>query len=422
MATRVASDVDNEATGTQPETKEETTSVVTENETVIMASTQPDPVTDEAAIMETLESLTNAPKDKPRVVNILMVGKVGSGKTSLANALLTNDSSGGSFGPERGSSKLISRETKKFADDRIVMNVLDAMGFADLLLPDDDIKNAVLQKCSIDEVTAVIVCFKWDERFDETCRKILARIGELHADIWEKVTFALTHFDHMPPEIRRMPKPERDARLRELLTTWEEYFKRELQRLHVSDKIVQDMQVVPTSHTAIDIEEKYYGALFADNVSNWLENIWSRIVDMAAKYQPHEIINILSMLEVHLLHQAKFTAGKIIPSVKDVQKFLTPAKIKGIFLGELVGGVVGGGVVGAGAGAVSLVLIAKVVAGLTLIGAASVAGAAGAAAVVASGGALVGAALGGAGIACLVAVVLYAAHKYKQKRNNSANC
>ena len=97
-----------------------------------------------------------------RNVSILMVGRGGSGKTSLANALLKNNSCEGNFGPRRGNDMLFTSKREEVKTD-VVVTVNDIMGFEDLDNSNDAIKNAVVRGCEVNELTAVVVCFKWDD-------------------------------------------------------------------------------------------------------------------------------------------------------------------------------------------------------------------------------------------------------------------
>ena len=66
-----------------------------------------------------------------RDVSILMVGKGGSGKTSLANAILRNNSSGGHFGADRGNVELFTSESIEKEEAGVKVTVYDIVGFED---------------------------------------------------------------------------------------------------------------------------------------------------------------------------------------------------------------------------------------------------------------------------------------------------
>ncbi len=360
---------------------------------------QQPPNTEVAELIESLKTTG------PTTATIMTIGKGGSGKTSLANAVLTNNSSGGHFGPKRGSSGLVTTRTEPFPAVGVDLTVHDLMGLADIYFSDEELNEAVQEECDIDSVAVVIVCIKWSERFDEISRRILKRIDNLHSSIWEKVIFALTHFDQTPPEYKDMDKPQRDQKLTEFLSEWRKILRRELSILNVSEDITDNMGIVPTSHTAVSIDKHYFGALFADGVSNWLENFWQQLAQTFVRYQPLNLVNIFSTLGTFLFHQMQSTVGNMTVTVKQVEKFLTSKNIARIFLGGLMGGAVGSGLIGT-ASALGLAELIGIVLSLSVVGATATA---------ATGGAFGGVVIGAAGVACLVGVVLYAVHVYRQR-------
>ena len=271
---------------------------------------------------------------------------------------------------------------------------------------------AILKKDDVDNVAVVVVCIKWSERFDTNSRKMLKGINKLHPKIWEKVTFALTHFDQTPaPEYKHMDTQQRDQKLTESLSEWQKILRLELSILNVSKDITDNIGIVPTSHTALSVDKRYYGALFADGVSNWLENFWQQLAQTFLQYQPHNLVNIFSILAIYLFHQMQSTVGNMTVTVKQVEKFLTSKNIAKIFLG----GLTGGAVVGVGLGTASTLGLAElisIVLTLSVVGATATA---------ATGGVFGGVVIGAAGVACLVGVVLYTIHVYRQRNSAREN-
>ena len=62
---------------------------------------------------------------KPQTVNILVFGKVGSGKTSIASAIAARDTEESSEGWESGTRKTIR---VKIAVGNVILNVFDTRG------------------------------------------------------------------------------------------------------------------------------------------------------------------------------------------------------------------------------------------------------------------------------------------------------
>ena len=63
-----------------------------------------------------------------------------------------------------------------------------------------------------------------------------------------------------------MDKQQRDQKLTESLSEWRKILRLELSKLNVSKDITDNIGIVPTSHTALSVDKRYYGALFADGV------------------------------------------------------------------------------------------------------------------------------------------------------------
>ena len=338
-----------------------------------------------------------------RDVSILMVGKGGSGKTSLANAILRNNSSGGHFGTDRGNIELFTSESIE-GEAGVKVTVHDIVGFEDQKVPNEDIKSAIERGCSVDRLTALVVCFKWDDRFDMVAKRILKILCDLEKIAWEKVIFALTHCDRVPPDYQQMDKDGKEMFLRATYAKWRESLKVELGKLEVDEQVISNVKIVPTTHTSITLED--YSVLFSEGITDWLENLWFHVIETVPQC-PQIRAEMMTLLRVHLLHRPdnSSVAGTAV-TVEDVEKFLTKERIKGIFLGGAIGGIVSSI---AGGGVLSGVLLSEVIS--AVIGISTVC----AVATVASGGVAAGV-LGAAGVATLVAVILYYIYKRRQQQ------
>ena len=339
-----------------------------------------------------------------RDVSILMVGKGGSGKTSLANAILRNNSSGGHFGADRGNVELFTSESIEKEEAGVKVTVYDIVGFEDSAVPNEDIKSAIERGCSVDRLSALVVCFKWDDRFDMVAKRILKVLCDLEKIAWEKVIFALTHCDRVPPEYQEMDLDGKNMLLRATYAKWRKSLTVELGKLEVGEQVISNVKIVPTTHTSIKLEN--YSVLFSKGIADWLENLWFHVIETVPQWQ-QITAEMLTLLRVHLLHRPDnaSVAGTAVTE-KDVEKFFTKGRINGIFLGGFIGGVVCS-VIGGGA-ALSGIVLAEVIAAVLGISTACVI------ATVASGGVAAGV-LGAAGVATLVAVILYCIYKRRQQ-------
>ena len=303
---------------------------------------------DVAGLMDMLQDV--------RDVSILMIGKGGSGKRSLANAILRNNSSGGHFGADRGNIDLFTSESIEVEKAGVKVTVHDIVGFEDSAVPNKDIKSEIERGCSMDRLSALVVCFKWDDRFDMVAKRILKILCDLEKMVWEKVIFALTHCDQVPPDYQEMDLDGKNMLLRATYAKWRESLTVELGKLKVNEQVISNVKIVPTTHTSITLED--YSVLFSEGITDWLENLWFHVIETVPQWQqiPAEI---LTLLRVYLLHRPdNGSDAGIAVTVEDVEKFLTKGRIKGIFLGGTIGGVVSSI---AGGGVLSGVLLSEVI-------------------------------------------------------------
>lgn len=361
---------------------------------------------EESFAKEFVESIKESGKKN---VEILMIGKTGSGKTSLANALLYNESTGGTFGPSRGTSEIFSSRSMKIQDGLgdITITIHDIMGLEDVEIPEGEIVAKIHEGCKVPKLTAIILCQRWNERFNRSHQRILKVVHGLGGNVWEKIIMALTFCDELSPEVKAMKKTNKIEKMKETCQDWKQHLRSEVLKLNTSPSVVENIPIVPTSHTGVKLDDKTYCGLFNPNTPHWLENIWSAIIDNAIRCQLQDsmILEVLTLLAVFLKNRFPRTA-KV--TIEDVKKFLTTSKIAGVFLGASIGAGVGA-MVGA-MGSISGILLSEIIAaaiGLGTVGAVT--------ATVATGGIAAGV-LGAGAVASIVIVIIYCIYKYRNKK------
>ena len=262
-----------------------------------------------------IDSLQADLKDSiSKEINLLMIGKTGTGKTSLASAILKGKSAKGSFGAKTGTTDLLVPATEVI--NGVTVNVYDIRGLYDGTISTDNIIQAVQQELIVDKLNAVVCCFKWSDRLDKANKEVLRRIHQLCPDIWKKVVFALTFCDQLPPDMEHKRVGRKCAFVQKKWKSWERKIKLELETLQVSSDIIRKIQIVPTTHTCLNVSPEHFSFITIDSIPlvktdredpsclPWLKNIWIRFLHNAINYET-ERSNFLNLYFVRLSYENK---------------------------------------------------------------------------------------------------------------------
>ena len=319
-------------------------------------------------------------------VHLLMVGKTGTGKTSLANALLKNQSSGGLFGPDIGTKELVTSLSS--TQDGITTHLYDIRGLYDGKIHSEDIVTAVQKKCSTKQLNAVIVCLRWDCRFGESDKKVFHLLNEMNPDIWKRTIVALTFCDHLAPEVLRCKSNDEKRQITSCTwSQWVNAIKEELTKLKVPSDVIDNIKICPTTHTDVQIDLGCFSFILKDY---WLRYLWCSFFENAKNYP--ETFSL---------------AISLVTAAATYQKALVEDGVVGAILGGLAGAAVGAGV-GAGVGVASSGAIIKfsgIVAVSTAVGSITIGGPV---------GIVVGTILGAVAISALAVLVVYFIHRKRQ--------
>ena len=198
-------------------------------------------------------------------IRLLIVGKSGAGKTSLASSLLTNESTKASY---PGTEEFV--HCKHGQIEGTPVHLYDTRGIYDGIVSSEKITKAIKQNCPVDQLNAVIVCMRWDERLDEANKEVFRCLNKLNPDIWSNTVFALTFCDHLPPGLKRKSDAEKRGVVNQKWNEWENAIKQELSSLGVSRNVIDSIRMAPTTHRDEDIDEEYFKNIIQ---SSWLKHL-----------------------------------------------------------------------------------------------------------------------------------------------------
>ena len=267
-------------------------------------------------VLGEIESMTDSIKTEFKEgvseVNVLMIGKGGTGKTSLANAILSGKSSGGAFGPKAGTTEAVVTSTDVI--NEVPVKIYDIRGLSDGTVPSDTIIQAVQQQCPVENLSGVFLCFKFFDRLDAADKKVFSRLHQLGPDIWKKVIVALTFCDYIPPEMKDKSDDEKRKMLNETWFDWEELIKYQLRHLRVSRYIIDNIQIVPTTYTNETINAKYFSFFETPPQEDdddtepgcfpWLSNLWCSLYQNAINHGS-ETKKIINLKIIHQFYKEK---------------------------------------------------------------------------------------------------------------------
>ena len=209
-------------------------------------------------VVSGIEDASEANDDK--AIHLLMIGKPYVGKSTLVNALVRGKSTEGNAGPK--TSKPLEPTT--LVVHGVVFKVYDTQGIQLTTNKDEIIKK--MKTILSNKFCIVVVCFRWDSRFDDECMKILELINSLSNDIWNKVIIALTRSDVLSPDWIDFSDEKKNDKIILKNKEWNNAIKKALSNFNVNDELVNEFKICNTSHTEIPTENHLH-------LLNWRENL-----------------------------------------------------------------------------------------------------------------------------------------------------
>ena len=172
-------------------------------------------------------------------VHILMIGKGGVGKSSLANAILGSQVCPAAEQP----GDTVEHYTTRVVQPNVAVHVYDTRGLLDGEDEIEGIVEAIREACH--QYDIIIACIKFNDRFDLSNRMIFDVISKLDSGIWPRMCVALTHSDIIPAD---WPSTERDERFTTVLQQWKQAIGQYLENFNVK---YNTPFISPTSHLQV---------------------------------------------------------------------------------------------------------------------------------------------------------------------------
>ena len=140
--------------------------------------------------MNVLQTIMAANTCPERRVSILVLGKTGSGKSTLINAMLKGEVARTSSSPTPTEHNSVESHEGNLDDYTVIM--YDTKGFFDREENEDNILNGISQECT-EGFSLILICLKMIDKVDRSVYECLQKLQRrLDKDLWKRCVFVLT--------------------------------------------------------------------------------------------------------------------------------------------------------------------------------------------------------------------------------------
>ena len=188
--------------------------------------------------------------EDPMTIQILVMGKIGVGKSTLVNALIGEYVSETADSMLRVTNTLVKGRTSK---NGILINICDTPGL-DIDLEDDNTLQYTLQECG--KIDLFLFCMRMTDKFDRMQIEQIKTITRIYGrDIWKKALFVLTFANTYKPDQKKIF----DYKLEE----WTQVLKRQISNI-IGPELGNKVPVIPAGHEAPDLPDR----------ASWISELW----------------------------------------------------------------------------------------------------------------------------------------------------
>ena len=182
-------------------------------------------------------------------IQVLVIGKVGVGKSSLVNRLIGEHVSETGEDILRVTRELVKGTTVK---NGILINICDTPGLDDADEEDTDTLQNVQQECN--EIDLFLFCIKMTERYERGYTEAMKTITDVYGrDIWKKAMFVLTFSNEYEPDEKFVDKVQ----------AWKQELKKRISKI-IGPQMGNKVPVIPAGHTAPKLPDR----------PCWISELW----------------------------------------------------------------------------------------------------------------------------------------------------
>lgn len=217
-------------------------------------------------------------------VHILMIGKPGVGKSTLADAFIgVNECS-----KEARRDKAIESFSHQIGSVKVVC--YDTQGLFDGEKEADEIVAEIQSKSPPSGFNIIIVCMKFHDRFDKSNREVFQVVNKLQNDVWSKVCVALTFADNIPANWKDYKTEEQETNFIDTKQSWKDDIEKYLVSKGIRKQGDPHLPIYPTTYTGSEPD------CFKKLLRTWLLHFVVGVMKHSIPNSAHEVALYLAMI------------------------------------------------------------------------------------------------------------------------------